>query len=73
MITLRPRATIHHTDGGWFSAYWHFSFDDYNDPENTWFGRPACLQRRHACSIESPPDTDGHGQWGRSPIVAQNT
>jgi redox-sensitive bicupin YhaK (pirin superfamily) len=38
MITLRPRASLHHTDGGWFSAYWHFSFDFYNDPENTWFG-----------------------------------
>ena len=38
MITLRPRATIHHTDGGWFRANWHFSFDFYDDPENTWFG-----------------------------------
>ncbi|HEY7589644.1 MAG TPA: pirin family protein [Candidatus Limnocylindrales bacterium] len=38
MITLRPRATIHHTDGGWFRARWHFSFDFYVDPENTWFG-----------------------------------
>ena len=38
MITLRPRATIHHTEGGWFRANWHFSFDFYADPENTWFG-----------------------------------
>jgi quercetin 2,3-dioxygenase len=38
MITFRPRASLHHTDGGWFSAYWHFSFDFYDDPENTWFG-----------------------------------
>jgi redox-sensitive bicupin YhaK (pirin superfamily) len=38
MITLRPRASLHHTDGGWFRARWHFSFDDYDDPENTWFG-----------------------------------
>ena len=38
MIVLRPRATIHYTDGGWFSAYWHFSFDQYADPDNTWFG-----------------------------------
>jgi quercetin 2,3-dioxygenase len=38
VITLRPRASLHHTAGGWFSAYWHFSFDFYNDPENTWFG-----------------------------------
>ncbi len=38
MLIVRPRATIHHTDGGWFSANWHFSFDDYDDPQNTWFG-----------------------------------
>jgi redox-sensitive bicupin YhaK (pirin superfamily) len=38
MITIRPRAQIHRTDGGWFRANWHFSFDDYDDPENTWFG-----------------------------------
>jgi redox-sensitive bicupin YhaK (pirin superfamily) len=38
MLTLRRRETLHHTEGGWFSAYWHFSFDDYVDPENTWFG-----------------------------------
>jgi quercetin 2,3-dioxygenase len=38
MITTRPRASLHHTDGGWFRARWHFSFDDYEDPENTWFG-----------------------------------
>jgi redox-sensitive bicupin YhaK (pirin superfamily) len=38
MLTLRRRDSLHHTEGGWFSAYWHFSFDDYVDPENTWFG-----------------------------------
>ncbi len=38
MITLRPRATIHHVEGGWYRANWHFSFDDYDDPANTWFG-----------------------------------
>ena len=38
MLTLRPRATLHHTEGGWFSANWHFSFADYDDPANTWFG-----------------------------------
>jgi redox-sensitive bicupin YhaK (pirin superfamily) len=37
-ITLRPRASLHHEEGGWFSANWHFSFDTYHDPENTWFG-----------------------------------
>ena len=38
MITFRPLATIHHVEGGWFRANWHFNFDDYDDPENTWFG-----------------------------------
>src|SRR6476659_3296999 len=38
MITLRPSSTLHHVDGGWFRANWHFSFDDYDDPEHTWFG-----------------------------------
>ena len=38
MITLRPRASLHATDGGWFRARWHFSFDTYEDPDNTWFG-----------------------------------
>ena len=38
MLIVRPRDTLHHTDGGWFRARWHFSFDDYDDPENTWFG-----------------------------------
>lgn len=38
MLIPRPRASLHHTEGGWFSANWHFSFDDYDDPENTWFG-----------------------------------
>jgi hypothetical protein len=38
VITLRPRASLFHVEGGWFSANWHFSFDTYDDPENTWFG-----------------------------------
>jgi redox-sensitive bicupin YhaK (pirin superfamily) len=38
MLTLRRRDSLHHTEGGWFSANWHFSFDDYEDPENMWFG-----------------------------------
>jgi quercetin 2,3-dioxygenase len=38
MILLRPRASLFHVEGGWFSANWHFSFDTYVDPENTWFG-----------------------------------
>ena len=38
MVIVRPRQSLHHVEGGWFSANWHFSFDDYEDPENTWFG-----------------------------------
>ena len=37
-LVLRPRASLFHVDGGWFSANWHFSFDHYRDPDNTWFG-----------------------------------
>lgn len=38
MITVRRDSEIHDTDGGWFRARWHFSFDDYRDPENDSFG-----------------------------------
>ena len=38
MVIPRSRQSLHHVEGGWFSANWHFSFDDYEDPENTWFG-----------------------------------
>jgi redox-sensitive bicupin YhaK (pirin superfamily) len=38
VIILRPRASLHAVDGGWFHARWHFSFDTYEDPLNTWFG-----------------------------------
>ena len=38
MITVRRDRDIHDTDGGWFRARWHFSFDDYRDPENDSFG-----------------------------------
>lgn len=37
-LLVRPPETIHRTDGGWFSARWHFSFDDYVDPEQMGFG-----------------------------------
>ncbi|MDP2726666.1 MAG: pirin family protein [Dehalococcoidia bacterium] len=37
-IQLRRKGEIYHTEGGWFSGYWHFSFDQYYDPENTHFG-----------------------------------
>ena len=38
MLTIRPADTIFHTEGGWFSANWHFSFDHYRDPQFTGFG-----------------------------------
>jgi quercetin 2,3-dioxygenase len=38
MLTIRRDAEIHATDGGWFQARWHFSFDSYRDPENRNFG-----------------------------------
>ena len=33
MIQVRRADEIYHKEGGWFSARWHFSFDDYHDPE----------------------------------------
>lgn len=38
MIQIRPQSSIFHADGGWFSAYWHFSFDQYHDSENMGLG-----------------------------------
>jgi redox-sensitive bicupin YhaK (pirin superfamily) len=38
MIEVRRDDEIHRKEGGWFSARWHFSFDDYRDPANTHFG-----------------------------------
>jgi redox-sensitive bicupin YhaK (pirin superfamily) len=38
MITIRRDSDIYDTDGGWFRARWHFSFDQYRDPENDSFG-----------------------------------
>jgi len=38
MIDVRRKDTIYHKEGGWFSASWHFSFDEYYDPENMGFG-----------------------------------
>jgi redox-sensitive bicupin YhaK (pirin superfamily) len=38
MITIRRDREIHDKQGGWFRARWHFSFDDYQDPENDSFG-----------------------------------
>lgn len=38
MIQVRPAQTIYHTEGGWFAANWHFSFDHYYDPANMGWG-----------------------------------
>jgi len=33
MLKVRPADEIYEKEGGWFNARWHFSFDDYRDPE----------------------------------------
>ncbi|MBA2631728.1 MAG: pirin family protein [Chloroflexi bacterium] len=38
MITIRRDNEIFETSGGWYRARWHFSFDQYRDPENDGFG-----------------------------------
>jgi quercetin 2,3-dioxygenase len=38
MLVVRRDAEIFGTEGGWFSARWHFSFDTYRDPENMSWG-----------------------------------
>jgi quercetin 2,3-dioxygenase len=38
VITVRRDADIYDIEGGWFRARWHFSFDQYIDPENDSFG-----------------------------------
>lgn len=38
MIQLRRKEEIYHKEGGWFAANWHFSFDEYYDPQNMGFG-----------------------------------
>jgi len=37
-VLLRPRASLFHAEGGWFSANWHFSFDQYWDEANMGIG-----------------------------------
>ena len=37
-VVLRPRASLYHAEGGWFSANWHFSFDQYWDDANMGLG-----------------------------------
>ena len=38
MLNLIKSADRHHSDLGWLSTYWHFSFADYHDPKNMNFG-----------------------------------
>ena len=38
MLTIRRAGEIHHEDGGWFDARWHFSFARYHDPEQMGVG-----------------------------------
>ena len=38
MIRVRRDAQIYDREGGWFHARWHFSFDEYMDPDWTQFG-----------------------------------
>ena len=38
MFEVRTDQQIHHEDGGWFQARWHFSFDRYRDPNQLGVG-----------------------------------
>jgi redox-sensitive bicupin YhaK (pirin superfamily) len=38
VIEIRRDEEIYRKDGGWFRSRWHFSFDEYYDPENMGFG-----------------------------------
>jgi redox-sensitive bicupin YhaK (pirin superfamily) len=38
MMKIRRDAEIYDTSGGWYRARWHFSFDQYRDPEYDGFG-----------------------------------
>lgn len=38
MIQIRRDAEIYEKEGGWFHARWHFSFDEYRDPNWMQFG-----------------------------------
>ena len=37
-LVIRRDSSIYAIDGGWFHARWHFSFDEYHDPENMGIG-----------------------------------
>jgi redox-sensitive bicupin YhaK (pirin superfamily) len=38
MIKVIPSEDRHHVDVGWLDARWHFSFSDYDDPDNVNWG-----------------------------------
>jgi redox-sensitive bicupin YhaK (pirin superfamily) len=38
VIEVRRDDEIYRNEGGWFSARWHFSFDQYRDPRNMGLG-----------------------------------
>jgi redox-sensitive bicupin YhaK (pirin superfamily) len=38
VLKIRRDEDIYRAEGGWFSARWHFSFDQYRDPEYMGFG-----------------------------------
>ncbi len=38
MIKVIGSEDRHHVDAGWLDARWHFSFSDYNDPDNVNWG-----------------------------------
>lgn len=38
MLTIRRNKEIYEKEGGWFHAYWHFSFDEYRDPAHLGVG-----------------------------------
>jgi redox-sensitive bicupin YhaK (pirin superfamily) len=38
VLEIRRATDIHHEDGGWFRASWHFSFDHYRDPKQMGIG-----------------------------------
>src|SRR5207244_9581123 len=38
MLRIRRDKDIYDKEGSWFRARWHFSFDEYSDPENDSFG-----------------------------------
>lgn len=40
MLEVRGAGEIYEKEGGWFNARWHFSFDEYRDPEYEQIGPP---------------------------------